>query len=797
MKPPRFLLALRLPQTLHRLLLGCAIAFLCSIARGVTTDFSTGWRFHLGDVAGAQATKYADSGWDRVTLPHTPRIEALVTDLGAHRQWEGICWYRKSFTLPADAIGKVVTLRFDGAMNAATLYVNGRKVAEHLDGYLPFDIDLSAFAQKPGPIELAVRLDNRHSDITGPKPLDQLDFQTYGGLYRRAWLRIQPRLYITDAILANKVASGGVFVTYPAVSAHTATVATQVDIHNRTGTPARFALRAVLHDLSGRQVVEAVADRLSLANGGEQAFTLDLHVDHPALWSPMTPSLYRLDVEVLADGQVIDSRTLHIGIRRVAVGPHGMSFDGHPLFLQGVNRHQEYPYIGNAVPPAAQYRDAWRIKAGGFDFIRLSHYPQSPSFLDACDELGLAVMPGILGWQYNPATPAFEANRVWAVHELVRRDRNHPSAVMWEPSLNETPMTPDFIARLNAAAHQEYPGNQMITAGWVNGYDVKLTARQHGSTQEFLHAKFPCFVSEYGDWEYYAGNAGFNQDTWGNLKQAQRSSRQARGDGEVRLLQQATNFQESHNENLGTMAFGDGTWVMFDYNRGYAPDLETSGVMDIFRLPKFSYYFYQSQRDPDQKLPAGIGGPMVSIASWWTKASPLDVRVFSNCDEVELFLNGHSLGRQKPDHNRISTHLRHPPFTFHLARFEPGELKAVAYRHGKVAATQVVRTPGAPAKLALWIDQSGKPLQAGGDIVFVHADVVDANGTVVPEATPPVTFRLDGNATLIGENPIPAEAGIASILLKSGNSTAPLRIQATAGALTGETVLTPTPAKTD
>ncbi|OIQ98798.1 beta-galactosidase [mine drainage metagenome] len=775
----------RLPTVLRALAAFFVLASAALLARAETLDFSADWRFHRGDLAGAQAPGLDDAAWDLVTLPHTPRIEALVTDLGAHRQWEGICWYRKSLTLPADAIGKIVTLRFDGAMNAATLYVNGREVASHLDGYLPFDIDLSRFAEKPGALELAVRLDNRHSDITGPKPLDQLDFQTYGGLYRRAWLRIEPRLYITDPNLEDTPAEGGVFVTYPTVTQAYAMVAIQVDVRNRTGAPAGFGLRAVLTDPNGKRVASRNSNNLQLADGHHGTFKIDLGVGQPRLWSPLSPALYHLQVELLSDGTTTDRRSLDIGIRRLSLEPHAMSFDDHPLFLQGVNRHQEYPYIGNAVPPAAQARDAWLIKAAGFDFVRLSHYPQSPAFMDACDRLGLAVMPAILGWQYNPATPAFEANRIAAVHALVRRDRNHPSAVMWETSLNETPMTPEFIARLDAAAHEEYPGEQMITAGWIKGFDVKLTARQHGSTKEFEHATFPCFVSEYGDWEYYAMNAGFSQDKWSGLKQADRSSRQARGDGEVRLLQQATNIQEAHNENLGTMAFGDAYWVMFDYNRGYAPDLETSGVMDIFRLPKFSYYFFQSQRDPDQKFPDGIGGPMVRIASWWTPASPLDVRVFSNCDEVELFLNGHSLGRHKPDRDRISTNLRHPPFTFHIPRFEPGELRAVAYLHGREVAQQAVYTPGAPFRLEVWYEKAGYPLESGGDVVIIHAQAVDANGTVVPEFHDPVTFKVEGDATLIGENPIPAEAGIASILLKSGDTAKPLRLRATAGGLGG------------
>jgi beta-galactosidase len=426
-----------------------------------------------------------------------------------------------------------------------------------------------------------------------------------------------------------------------------------------------------------------------------------------------------------------------------------------------------------------------KIKEAGFDYIRLSHYPHSPAFMDACDELGLVTMDSILGWQFNPGTPAFVANRLAAARALIRRDRNHPSAVFWEVSLNETQMKPDFIAALHAAAHEEFPGDQMFTAGWVKGYDVKVTARQHHSTKEFLHATFPCIVSEYGDWEYYAQNAGLAQEKWQNLNKAERSSRQLRGDGEVRLLQQATNLQEAHNENRSTQALADGYWVMFDYNRGYAADVESSGIMDLFRLPKFSYFFFQSQRDAAEKFGNTAGGPMVHIATWWTPASPLSVRVFSNGDEVELFLNGRSLGRRSPDKDRLSEHLAHPPFTFTVEKFEPGELKAVAYLNGNYAAEHTVKTPGEAKRLELVLDISSRPLAADGDLVFVYARVVDEAGTVAPNSAASVNFQVKGPAELIGQNPIAAEAGIATILLKTRPGAGKIQIEATSGPLKG------------
>ncbi len=764
--------------------IACAFFLLVALrAAAVTSDFSVDWRFLLGDVATAAAVNFTDASWDKVNLPHTARIEALVTDTGAKQQWEGICWYRKTFKIPAEAKGQVVLLRFEGAMNLAQLYVNGDKIAEHADGYLPFVVDISTYAKDDKTITLAMRLDNRHSELTGPKPLEKLDFHLYHGLYRKASLIIKPALHITDEIMENTPASGGVFVTYPQVSEKLAVINSQVHIRNSGAQDASFTILTRLSELDGKEVLRKESTSLTLASGVNQAFNSQLELKNPSLWSPQTPHLYNLDIALIKDGKTIDSQRERIGIRRFSVEAGGILINGKKLVLRGVNHHQEYPYVGNAVPANAQYRDAYKMKQAGFDFVRLAHTPHSPEFLAACDELGLVVMNPILGWQFNPATPAFMENRIQASHTLIRRDRNHACVLLWELSLNETRMTPEFVKQLHAAGHEEFPGDQMIVAGWLDGYDVKVTARQHGSTKEFLNATTPCLVSEYGDWEYYGQDAGFNQDAWKGLKKAERNSRQLRGDGEVRLLQQATNIQEAHNENLSTKAFADGYWVMYDYNRGYASDLEASGIMDIFRLPKFSHAFFQSQRKAEEVYPFKVGGPQVFIASYWNEKSPLAVRIFSNCEEVELFLNDKSLGRQKPDVNAMSANLAHPTFTFKVARFQKGTLKAVAYLKGKVVTQHSVATPEAPTRIALAADLSGKPLGTGGDLVFVYARIIDDEGTLVSDSSLPVKFSLEGEAQLIGDNPIAAEAGIATILVKTGDKPGSLRIKAEAGEL--------------
>jgi beta-galactosidase len=724
-------------------------------------DFNPGWRFFLGDADGAERAAFDDRPWSAATLPHTARIESLVTgEPGSDTyQWQGTCWYRKRFVVSPESAGRTAFLQFDGAMNVADVWLNGEHLGRHLGGWLPFGFDVSSRVV-PGENVLAVRLDNRDNPLTGPKPLAQLDFNPYHGIYRGVRLIIKDPLHISDPILADRPASGGVFVTCPDVSPDGATVRVQVHARNDSPHARAFLVRAVLLHGVRQVVAEGFSDPVRLASREDRDVVQDLRVVAPALWSPRTPHLYELRTEVIEDGAVVDEETTCLGIRHIEISAAGFRINGERMFLHGTNRHQEYPYVGYALSDAAQYRDAKKIKDAGFDYIRLSHYPHAPAFMDACDELGLVVMNCIPGWQYfNREDPAFTEIQYENCRRMVRRDRNHPCVILWEVSLNETDMPTEFIRRTHAIAHEEYPGDQCYTCGWTEGYDVFIQARQHGGCREVTDRA--CVVSEYGDWEYYAQNAGLEQEAWANLSPDAANSRQLRWHGEAALLQQATNFQEAHNDNRKTIALADGLWVMFDYNRGYAPDIESSGCMDLFRLPKFAEAFFRSQR-------AAGSGPMVFIASYWKPDSKPTVRVFSNCDEVALSLNGELVERRRPDADRISTHLAHPPFTFRLRRFLPGTLEAVGYVDGRAVTRHLVRTPGSVARLDLRLDETGRAFAVDGkDVAFLHADLRDRTGTTVPDAWENVFFGATGDITLVGANPFSSEAGVASILVQT------------------------------
>lgn len=726
-------------------------------------NFNGSWKFKLLE-ENEEDEKYSDLSydakeWSNVSLPHTANLEPLLVN----DQWQGNCWYRKHFNVPASYKNKKVFLEFEAAMNTSKFWINGQLVTEHMGGYLPVVLDISEYVQPGEENLIAVRLDNRDNPVTGPKPLKILDYNTYGGLYRNAWLIVKDKVHITHPNFAEKVAGGGVLITTPVVDKTQSLVHVKTHVFNEDEEVKSVKVQQSIF-LKGEKVAEVVSKEVKIEAGNDFDFETDLEVNDASLWSPKFPALYHVKTLVIADGEEVDSETTRFGIRSFQFKNNQLYLNGEKTFLRGVNRHQEYPFVGYALSDNAQYRDAKKVKDGGFDYIRLSHYPHSPSFMDACDELGLVVVDAISGWQYYKDSDDFRNYCYRSAEQLIRRDRNHPSVIAWEVSLNETQMPLFFMEEIHKRAHAEDPRPDAYTCGWKpEVYDIYLQARQHRLLHPPHDFPKPYSVSEYGDWEYYSSNAGLNQHQLDKQTRFETSSRQARVYGESRLLQQAKNVQEAHNDNLSTPAWSDSYWVMYDYNRGYHDDLEMSGLMDIFRLPKFAYYFYQSQQNTDEQV-------VCTIATNWTEESPLDVRIFSNCDEIELFLNGQSQGRQMPDQNEISDNLKHPPFTFNFEKFEAGEIKAVGFINGEKAAECIVKTPQEATALKLRIDESGRaPLAGCNDVLFVYIAAVDVNGTMIPDYSELIDLKIEGEAAIVNIEPVKAEAGIATALIKIGD----------------------------
>jgi len=746
-------------------------------------NFNHNWQFcNQEDVPVSELTKPFDvafsfRSWETVSLPHSAKTEPLVIK----SPWEGISWYKKDFVLKPEWKGQKIILEFEAVMQQADVWLNGKKISSHTGGYLPFSIDISDVANYEGTNRLIVKADNHdHPEIPPGKPIANLDFCYYSGIYRNVSLLITSPLHITDAVDANLAASGGLRVWYPEISEQSAKIAVSTHIKNESSLSRNFVLNIKLADKNGKIVAQTITDQHNLPAGGAVAVVQNLTIQKPGLWHPEHPHLYKLIVEIKERGIVTDRLTSRIGIRKFEIIGGKFTINGRPLLLTGTNRHQEYPYVGNALSDNAQYRDALKIKQAGFNIVRLSHYPQSPAFMAACDELGLLTIDAIPGWQFV-GNEAFIQHAYKDARELIRRDRNHACVAMWELSLNESDMPDEFMKKMNEIASEESPESDLITCGWIDRfYDVYIPARQHAKPPHYwkkYDGKIPLFTGEYGDWEYFAQDAGLNQAGYAGLKPDERTSRQLRGDGEKRLLQQAANFQEAHNDNLRNPHLGDANWLMYDYNRGYSPDIESSGIMDLFRLPKFSYYFYRSQSLPTLK-----------IATYWNPESDFSkIRVYSDAEEVALYLNNELIDRKKASKYNNSDALNHPPFVFELQNFKAGTLKAIAYKNGKLTGTDEVCTAGKPYAISLWYDKSGKALKAdGADVVFVHAAVMDQNGVIVPLADNLISFTVKGDAGIAGPETINAEAGIATILLRAGTKAGTVRVTATGkGVLTG------------
>lgn len=746
-----------------------------------TTDFNSDWQFSMDN-----------KSWENIHLPHTARIEPLVVN----DQWQGDCWYKKEFT-PTVADSEKLFLYFEGVMHETEVWVNDQKVTSHQGGYTPFTADITNFVKSGQKNSIAVKVNNQDNPQIQPgKPLKTLDFNYYGGIYRNVHLIKTNKLFITDAVHANTTAGGGIFIHFDEITKEKATGKIQVQVKNEFATTEKVALEYLFTDNNGESIKINSAE-FEIAPNSDTTFSDVVTIEKPQLWDTETPNLYKVNVKVISKKAVVDEMNTTTGIRKIELKPDGFYLNDKKTFINGTNRHQEYPYIGYALSDEAQYRDAVKIKNAGFNFVRLSHYPHSESFMQACDELGLFVMDCISGWQFF-GDEKFVANSLKEVKDMARRDRNHPSIIFWEVSLNESEMNEAYMKEANAVLRKELLFKNSYTAGWIDNpnYDIYIPARQHGKAPEYWNnyekENRKILIAEYGDWEYYAQNAGFNQTAFANLKEEERTSRQLRNTGEKRLLQQAFNFQEAFNSNIkGKHTIGQANWLMFDYNRGYSDDLESSGISDIFRINKFSHDFYKSQQSPQLQSFKGLElGPMVSIASYWTEKSPLNLKVFSNCDEVALYLNNLLIAKQKPLRDAFSSHLPHPPFVFSLPNFEKGTLRAEAFIDGKKVAEHSVTTPEKPVKLQLQYDLSTKAIsKTGKDVIFVYAKVVDQNGTIIPDATNPVTFTIDGKeCKLIGENPVKADAGIATILLETYKLNTTIKITAKASNLETATI---------
>ncbi|MCX4552317.1 discoidin domain-containing protein [Streptomyces sp. NBC_01500] len=776
-----------------------------------TLNLDTDWAFWRDDVQGAQELSFDDSAWAGVSIPHTMRLERkepVVYDVFA-----GIGWYRRYFRPDPGDRDRRVVIRFDGVQTNCQVYLNGEKLAEHHGGYLGFSVDVTDKLHRDSDNLLAVRVSNLDDPQTPPgKPRNQLGFLTYGGIYRNVTVETTGRIHITDPLEADRVAGGGVFVTYPHADTGRAVVQARTNVVNSSDASAVIRLQTTIRDPRG-EIVARESRTATIASGAPHDFEQSLEVIRPDLWHPDRPHLYELVSEVFHRDQVLDSLTTRIGIRRIEYRADGLYINGERLFLRGANIHQNYAYVGDAAPASMKWREALRLKLGGFNAVRAAHYPHDPAFLDAADELGLLVVACAPGWQFWSDDETF-VNRTYAdAVQMIRRDRNRPSMILWETALNETQYPEWWSKKVTALAHAEIPNDQMFTAAdyglWGEQYyDVNYkVVNSDGSDPD---PEKPFFTREWGDWED-PGRVGRESGEGALVRQVETRQRYLNGSG----------YWDWGGLDANPRIGGYFLWVFEDY--GTNSPYQKSGAVDIDRYPKYCYYWLKGMQSPENP---NHGGPMVFIASSYSAESSREVTVFSNTDHVKLYQNGTLVGEKSRSQNagtakNIAAKGGSPSYSFSLDSFVAGELRAEGCIDGKPAATQIVKTPGAPHHIQIEIDDAGvrsalrdllayylgnvspvavkaaaaladevqpgtvesligklsakrgsplpavaadtlrryarartriQPVADGSDLIPVYIKVVDVDGTVIPTSTAEIELAVTGKGSLVGHD---------------------------------------------
>lgn len=751
-------------------------------------SFNSGWRYFRGEQKEAAAKDFDDRTWEIVSTPHTVRL--MPAEASGGRNYQGPVWYRKHFVAAPELKGRELILHFEAVMGKANVYLNGKLVKEHLGGYLPFNIHLNEQGIQAGDTcVIAVMADNSNDKSFPPgKPQYTLDFAYHGGIYRDVWLIAKSPVAITDAVESGKVAGGGIFVHYDRISDKSAEVYVDTELKNSGKTVRAVTLETLLCDAEGK-VIRKSMDRVNILPGESRTVKQKMTVERPLLWEPDAPYLYRVKSVVREGKQVLDGGVTRIGIRKAEFrGKDGFWLNDKPFGqLIGANRHQDFAYVGNALPNSQQWRDARKLRDAGCRVIRTAHYPQDPAFMDACDELGMFIIVATPGWQYWNKAPEFGERVQQNTRDIIRRDRNHPSVLMWEPILNETRFPLDFSLEALKITQEEFPypgapvaAADLHSAGVAENYGVV-----YGWPADEGKAEQCIFTREFGE----------NVDDWYAHNNNNRASRSW---GEGPQLVQALSLAESYNDMYNTTGqfIGGAQWHPFDHQRGYHPDPYWGGIFDCFRQPKYAYYMFKSQIAPEVKHPMAETGPMVFVAHEISPFSGPDVVVFSNCDSVRLICYEKDtlvlpVDRQPGSmpyapvvFKNVYDFWQMREYTYVQKNWQKVSFVAEGIIDGRVVCSMKKMPSRRSNKLRLSIDHQGQALVAdGSDFVVVVAEVTDDNGNVRRLAKDNIVFTVEGEGTIIGDasigaNPRAVEFGSAPVLIRSTRTPGKVRVTA-------------------
>lgn len=763
-------------------------------------NFNPGWRFIKKDVQGAEKSNFDDSTWEAANLPHG--LEILGENGSGGRNYQGKAWYRKKFDVKKNN-GRTF-IYFESVMGEAQVYINGKKVAEHFGGYLPFAADITDVITLDGKNNtIAVMTNNSNSKLYPPgQAQDRLDFAYFGGIYRDSYLIQTNDVHVTLPEISTTIAGAGVFPATLDIKGNTAKLEVRTEIKNNSLHKKELLVRNTLVTAENEKIT-SIEQVLTLEAGEKQQLSKQFTANNVRLWHPDNPYLHYIKTEIIFNNKVIDSLKTKIGIRLFEMkGAEGLFINRKWIGkkLIGANRHQDHQYLGNALPNSGQWRDVKLLRKGGCNIIRAGHYPQDPAFYDACDELGMLTTTANPGWHfYNFKEKIFEERLYQDTRNLVRRDRNVASILMWETAINEFPRQPDYaMSTMHKLAHQEFPFPGMYTV--ADHHEAKkggLDMYYHGHDKDVNS-----FNREYGD--------GGEVDNWYSQNASTRVNMKW---GETALLNAAIKQTKTLNYRHSTskVRLGGTIWCGIDHYRGYHPDPFMGGLLNAVRIPRTTYYLYKSQYDANYKVPGIESGPMLHIANELTQISPKDILIYSNCDEIRLTWCGDLIGTEKPQRKNYE-HMPHPPFVFKDA-FEFTKVKrrgknkidpvliAEGFINGKLVTRVEKRYPQRSEQLKLSLGDEGLNMVAdGSDMIRVYATVVDINGTKKVLADESVYFSVVGAGELIGgrfnnANPTQTSYGVATALVRASTEAGTITVTAHSNGLKSDaiTIKTVTP----
>jgi beta-galactosidase len=732
-------------------------------------NFNPGWKFTQADVSGAQQPGFPDTNWTMVSMPHTYNDVDTFDDLvrckmcGEQNQWSGRTWYHKTFTLPDSARGKKVYIEFEAVRQVAEVYLNGHFLGACKNGFIPFGFDLTPHVNFGATNVLAVMCDNRFMKsraregtnapnkpvplTTGmrakaviPSAVDQIEADQipwnnpewhppHGGIYRNA------RLYVTDPLhislpLYDFLQTAGPYVYATDISSNSATVGLEVPVENGRATDETVELTARVLDHSGNTAL-TLKQGGKVAAGAHEQFKMSGVIGNPNLWEPDNPHLYRVVCTLRVAGKTVDTSEIPLGIRTVRWDVNtGFWINGHHVKLHGWGQRptDEWPGLGAAQPDWLHYFTLNLMKEAGANWVRWGHCAGGPGQIESCDRLGLMVdQPGVDG-------ESDTVGAAWKVRAAAFRDaiiyyRNNPSIMIWEGGNRRISLA--HAKELSDCMNEYDPhGGRAYTLRGADQTDAQLADVCLGTEGSHEISRLPVVEAEYDREES-------PRRIWDNFSPPDFGYAGAQGQTyDLTSEQFAVNEVEQYVHKVGAPNHAGGAnWLFSDTTSGGRNTIEVcraSGEVDGVRLPKEAYYVCQTMFRDD---------PQVHIIGHWTY--PVGTRktiyVTSNCQDVELFVNGKSCG-----HGKVSDRYL---FTFPAIVFEPGELKAVAWLDGKVTATQTLRTAGAPAALRLTpITGSGGLHADGSDVALIDVEAVDANGERCPTFQQRVDFDCAGPA---------------------------------------------------